>query len=778
MKKLIYILSAFVLGTSIASAKPVNAATAQKVAENFYKQNAKAAFVSSTLIYTEVDAGGLPVFYAFDINNHNGFVIVAAEDAAHPIIGYSTENSFVMPKPTENTNIGYWLKSCARGINMMRSKGRVANTEAALQWQKYIKNKPELYTSARLTGNNATASANPVVGPLCQTTWNQSPLYNAMCPGASNAKAVTGCVATAMAQIMRYWSYPTTGRGSSTYCDCMADGYSDNYGIQSANYGATTYSWSAMPYNVTTPNTAVATLMYHCGVSVEMDYDPSGSGAWVIAGDDSVCAQNAYVTYFKYNPNTIQGLYRSNYSESDWLTLIENDLNLGRPVQYVGDDPTEGGHTWVCDGYDQNNYLHMNWGWGGYANGWFQVDSLTTPGFDPSEGHEVLIGIVPVISATVDAGIPEITEPVGYYCGVNTFVPAIKLENYGSSTLTSCVINYQVDGGAVQTQNWSGSLVSFQSTTVNLPSMTLASGTHTLTCYSSNPNDSTDQNSANDQSVVTINVTNSAALPVIEGFETTTSLPNAIWNVSHTATMGGVDFAVTSAAAATGMKSCMIDNMNNVGGNNSVIETISFYDLTTLPSPALTFKAAYQQKTTANADRLQVAVSTDCGANWLSKRVITGAALAALGGVGSSAYVPTPAEFTTYAVNIISVANSTDIMFRWEFYADPNGPGNNLYIDDINIINAPATSGIRQIADIGNELTVYPNPAKDIITIEGLTENKTTAITLSDMLGREIYSQTTTSANCVIDVSGLNSGVYLVNMLIEGQHVSKKVVVQ
>ena len=279
MKKLFCILSAFVLALNIANAKPVNLATAQKVAENFYKQNSKITIVSITLVYTEISAGGLPVFYAFDINSNDGFVLIAAEDAVHPIIGYSTENNFVMPKASEKTTIGYWLKSCATGINTVRSKSRVASTEAALQWEKYIKNKPELYTPARLTGNNATATANPVVAPLCQTTWNQSPIYNALCPGPSNNKAVTGCVATAMAQIMRYWSYPTIGRGSSTYCDCTADGYSDNYGIQSANYGATTYNWAAMPYNVTSSNTAVATLMYHCGVSVEMDYDPSGSGA-------------------------------------------------------------------------------------------------------------------------------------------------------------------------------------------------------------------------------------------------------------------------------------------------------------------------------------------------------------------------------------------------------------------------------------------------------------------------------------------------------------------
>ncbi len=782
MKKLIYVFSAFVLGIGTANAKPVKLNTAQKVAENFYKQNSKTELVSSTLVYTEVSAGGLPVFYVFDINSNDGFVIIAAEDAVHPIIGYSTVNHFVMPKLTENTNVGYWLKSCATGINTMRTKGRLPTAEAALEWEKYISNKPNLITAARLTGNNAIASFTPVVGPLCQTVWNQSSVYNTMCPGPSNNKAVTGCVATAMAQIMRYWSYPAMGTGSSSYCDCTANGYSDNYGTLSANYGATTYSWSAMPFNPTSSSPAIATLMYHCGVSVEMDYDPSGSGAEVITADAPICAQHSYVTYFKYNPSTISGLRRSGHTESAWLTLIENDLNLGRPVQYVGDDPSEGGHTWVCDGYDQNNYLHMNWGWGGYSDGFFQVDSLTTPGFDPSADHEAVLGIVPMTTTTLDAGIPQISQPVGYYCGTDTFIPSITLQNYGSTTLTSCVINYQIDGGAVQTQNWNGSLSSYQNAIINLPSITLGYGAHTLTCYSSYPNDSTDQNTSNDFYMVNFNITSGATLPVIEGFETATLLPNIAWNVFHTSTTGGVDFAVTYSAAATGIKSCMIDNMTNGAGNNSIIQTTSSYDMTTFTSPALTFKAAYQQKSTTNADKLQIAVSNDCGATWISKRVILSTTLASLaGGTGNSPYVPTPAEFTTYTVAINSVASDYNVMFRWEFLADPSSPGNNLYIDDINIIDAsatPTTYGIKQITSIGEKVNIYPNPAKDILTIEGLIVNKTTEITLSDMLGREVYSQIATSSNCVMDVSGLNAGVYLVSMLVDGQHISKKIVIQ
>ena len=786
MKKLLSIVSVFILMIGTVKARPVTVNKAQVVAENFYKQNSKVPLYYSTLVYTEVSMGQ-PVFYAFDINGNDGFVIVAAEDVSHPVIGYSTVSKFVLPKATENTSFGYWLKACKTGITTLRTRGFSPSKEVALEWEKYTNNNPELIHAARLTNQNSSAASNPVVGPLCQTLWNQSPIYNAMCPGTGTGagKAVTGCVATTMAQIMRYWSYPTTGTGSSSYCDCTANGYADNYGTLSANYGATTYSWSAMPYNVTSTNNAVATLMYHCGVSVEMDYDPSGSGAQVISADayNGVCAQNSYVTYFKYNPNTIQGLRRGGYSESAWLTLIENDLNLGRPVQYVGDDPSEGGHTWVCDGYDQNNYLHMNWGWGGASDGWFQVDSLTTPGFDPSSDHEVLLGIVPLATNTLDAGIPYISNPVGYYC-TDSLTPTIKLQNFGSDTITSCTINYQLDGGSVQNLSWTGKMIPFQNKMINLPGMVYSAGSHTLVCYCSNPNGGTDQDSTNNQSVVVFNITNSGVLPVVEGFETVSSLPNVNWNISHSSATGGVDFSITPSAAATGSQSCMLNNMNNIAGNNSSFQTAEAFNLATFNSPTLTFKAAYQQKETTNNDKLQILTSTDCGLSWISRKVISSSTLASLaGGISTNAYVPAPSQFTIYTVNINPVASSHNVMFKWEFYADPNGPGNNLYIDDINIFDA-APQGIKNLESVV-DLNIYPNPSSGKFTVAfNLSEQHIIAVNVTDMLGRMVesvsskYYQSGETTLVIGSDKAYQAGVYLVNISSDGQKISKKVIIQ
>ena len=774
MKKVIYFASAFLLAGNLANAKPVTPAIAKTVAENFYKQNTSRALQTSTLVHTALSSKGLPLYYAFNINNQEGFVLVSGDDAVKPIIGYSTENPFVVPEA--HTNIGYWLTEFSGNINTLREQGVVADTKITVEWEKYT-----TFSVTNRNHTNQSTMAATAVAPLVQTQWNQSPYFNALCPGGS----VTGCVATTMAQIMRYWSYPAQGTGSSSYCDCTP-GYKNNYGTLSANYGTTTYNWSAMPLLVNSSNTQVATLMFQCGVSVDMDYDPSGSAAMVLqssAGLNKPCAQRAYYTYFGYDQSLIKGLNRYNFADSTWIDTIKYDLNIGRPVQYAGFDATQGGHTWVCDGYDQNNNLHMNWGWGGSDDGYFALNNFLTTngGFNPSQGHQILLDIVPKAVNVTDAGIINVIAPSGIYCS-SSFIPSVTLKNYGSSTLNSCVINYQIDNGAVLTYNWTGSLVNQQFTTVTLPSFTSTAGTHTLTCFTSNPNSTADQNSSNDQSVSNFSVNNGrGTLPVIEGFEGGTSL-SAIWSISQT-NASGANWLVTSSAAATGVNSCMVDNMNNIAGNSSFLQTSASYDLTQFSSPTLTFKAAYQEKASTNNDKLQVFTSADCGASWTSRKAIFSPALSALsGGPGTAAYVPSASQFTTYSVNIAAVASSNQVMFRWAFIADPNGVGNNVYLDDINIVDALA--GINTIETLVN-LNVYPNPSANIVHLEfNLSEKHQIAVQVVDVLGRNIEnipSKSYEAGETVLSIGSAKpypAGIYFVNIDIDNQRVSKKIIIQ
>ncbi|HKC68604.1 MAG TPA: C10 family peptidase [Bacteroidia bacterium] len=769
MKKINYAMFVLAVGVSVANAKPVTPLSAKTVAENFYKQNSTRTLNTSTLVHTEVATDGTPLYYAYNINDNDGFVIIAGDDAVSPIVGYSTVNKFIAPQP--HSNLNFWLNEFTDGVKALKANNVVASAKTAAEWEKYTNN---VAIQKQANSNNSTMTTN-AVAPLMVSTWNQSPYYNALCPGGS----VTGCVATTMAQIMKYWGYPAQGVGSSSYCDCTSSGYSNQYGTLSATYTAT-YNWAAMPLAVNSANSDVAQLMYDCGVSVNMDYDPNGSAAQVL-GSSGPSAQHSYINYFKYDPTQIHGLNRNSYTDTKWLDTVEHDLNIGRCVQYVGVDPSEGGHTWVCDGYDQNNYLHMNWGWGGQSDGYFQLNNFATPGYNPSSYHQALVGIVPKSTNTTDASVLAVTSPTGVFCN-NSFTPVITLKNYGSSQLTSCVINYQIDNGTVQTQNWTGTLAAQQFISVSLPTFVSTSGTHTLTCFTSAPNNTTDQDPTNDQSNTIYAVNNAVGtLPVVEGFENSNTLSD--WAMSHSGSTG-VDWAVTTNAAATGANSIMIDNMSNTAGNNSFLQTSASYDLSTFTTPALSFKAAYQQKATTNADKLQVFTSTDCGASWISRRVILSSALASLsGGVGSSAYTPSPSQFTTYTVNINAVAHNTGVMFRWEFLADPNGPGNNLYLDDINLYDA-SVSGIKNIEAIAG-LNVYPNPAHGSVNIAfNLTENHNIAVNVVDMLGRiveTIPAQQHTSGETVLTIgskAAYQAGVYFVNINIDGQQISKKIIME
>lgn len=739
MRKLLSVAFTFALGINVIHAKLVPAPLAQSVAVNFYRQQSVTEPSDINLLYTEKAADGQATYYIFNVNANDGFVIISADDAAHPVIGYSTTGHFALPEV--RSNIYIWLHKRSLEMEEIRAKHFAADAAITGEWAAY-----STASNKKLMSPNTISSAG--VQPLVQTTWNQSPNYNAMCPGGS----VTGCVATAMAQIMRYWNYPATGQGSSSY--------NSNYGPLAVNYGAATYNWANMPLAISGNNNDVALINYHAGVSVEMDYSPSGSGAWVCSFDNPVCAQNSYVNYFRYDPSTIQGLDRGMFTDQQWEQALVNDLDNGWPIQYVGWDPAEGGHTWICDGYDQNMNFHMNWGWGGAGNGWYTINSMNPVGMDFSQGHEAVTGIVPMSSVALDAGAPAIISPVGMSCAaaVNPVSPVIKLENFGNTVLSSCVISYQLDGGPVQTQNWTGSLSSFQSSFVTLPSIPLTAGTHTLTCYTSNPNGSSDMNAMNDQSTQVFGVYASAPAHntnFVEGFESAV-FPGSEWDILNTA---GQDWTLTSASAATGTVSAMIDNMSNTPGNVSSLQSNSF-DLSAFSSPSLTFKVAYQQRSTSNADKLQVMVSTNCGATWFQRWAKAGTALSTVSGTGSTPFVPAASDFQTYTVNLVPLSNANNVYFRWVFTADVNGAGNNLYIDDINLVNSSVTG----IADSKVQaLQVYPNPAENNLFIS--SPEKISNVQIIDVLGKTQMTQSYSIDKVKLDVSTLTPGVYFVKVI-------------
>ena len=425
MKKQILLLIFTVVFGYNNFAAVISQQQAQLVALNFYKLNFSGVNshqpVSATLKYVKTESDNSVDFYVFDIAPEKGFVIVAANDIIIPVLAYSNETNFNTDFHLKGLNS--WVNKTATNIHRAVQQQITAGAEIVEQWRAYNQ------------GYKPVDMKSTSVGPLCTTTWDQESggnpppyLYNLFCPYNSTdaQRALTGCVATSMAQIMKFWNYPAQGVGSFSYVDNTAHGYSNNYGTLSSNFAAHTYNWSAMPRILTgsqtlTQDSAVDLLMYDCGVSVGMDFgddNEGGSGAEGLLSvelqyGDSICSQYAFVKYFSYDPDTIQGVSEADYSAADWTALIKHDLDMGRPVLYEGDDTSQGGHAWVCDGYDISDKLHMNWGWSGMDDGYFAINNLTTSGnFNPILHDDALIGILPKHAVATD--VKALTDALSF----------------------------------------------------------------------------------------------------------------------------------------------------------------------------------------------------------------------------------------------------------------------------------------------------------------------------------------------------------------------------
>ena len=284
-----------------------------------------------------------------------GFVVVTNDDMFTPIVGYS-DASF---SRTDNPNFQWWLENMNQTLAQLAASGEelVTITPSPLYSQK--------------------------VDALVKTSWGQDSPYNAQCPmytdetTGQKVSFVTGCIATAMAQIMNYHQYPTKGKGSKSYFFSYG---TDSRIRASANFGNTTYEWDKMidAYTTTAMGKAnyteeqaqaVSTIMYHAGVSVQMGYTPSGSGAY----SSDACL--ALRQYFCYDPN-IKMYSRYVYPVDEWMNIIFKELNDNCPVLYTGVSSSQGGHAFVVDGYDENGLVHVNWGWNGSQDGNYNVSSM------------------------------------------------------------------------------------------------------------------------------------------------------------------------------------------------------------------------------------------------------------------------------------------------------------------------------------------------------------------------------------------------------------------
>ena len=365
MKQLLLIIAALFISATM-NAGPVGKDEAQQKAAQF--MTAKTG-IQQSLQATQSGARRAgstqqEPYYVFNLEG-GGYVIVSGDDRTEEILGYSTTGTF--DAANLPTNMRSFLQEYADAIQYI-----IDNDIKVDKSRRAIRRTPEM----------------TAIEPLLKTTWNQGAPYNALCPEANGYRTFTGCVATAMAQILNYHQWPEVTTATipayltDTYeihMEGIAPETAIDWELLQANY--------AESYHETPEEDAVAKLMLLCGTSVQMNYGLQQDGGSSATTDD---ACNAFIDYFDYEEQTIRIINRNSYSYNDWQELIYNELQAERPVLYAGQS-SGGGHAFVCDGYEKDDYYHINWGWGGLSDGFFKL-SVLDPAIQGAGGSSSIDG--------------------------------------------------------------------------------------------------------------------------------------------------------------------------------------------------------------------------------------------------------------------------------------------------------------------------------------------------------------------------------------------------
>ena len=387
MKRLSLIVCLMAMTMAGLQAGPVNQQKAQQVGVRFLSATAvgqRNADVQLELVAVATDATrGAADYYVFNVSNGEGFVVVAGDDRVKPVLAYSTTGQYDPEDVAEG--FAYKLGVFQEEIQYVRDHQLSATFDIVNEWK-------SVTASGRLRQGR---EARRVVGPLCQTIWNQNYPYSSQCPEdeeGSGGHVYAGCVATAMGQVMKFHDYPERGSGSHTY-------YPSGYTQQTANFGQTDYHFELMPLSLDSTSTEedyfyIAQFLHHCGIAVDMQYSGHGSGAY------SQDVPPALRSYFGYTceDGEMLGFWGFNfYTNEQWTQMLKNGgLDEHLPLYYSGaDDNGAGGHAFVCDGYDENDYFHFNWGWSGRDDAWCPIGALNTTKYAFNDQNSYIGHIVP-----------------------------------------------------------------------------------------------------------------------------------------------------------------------------------------------------------------------------------------------------------------------------------------------------------------------------------------------------------------------------------------------
>lgn len=376
------LMLALFVGQLIAS--PVDVNTARQLSLKYVQGNATKKVANLDLAYTQTTESGANALYVF--NFEGGYMIMAADDVAQPILAFGEEGCFDANNIPDG--LAYYLRHYARQIEYAVTNNMTATPEIAEQWEQI--RRYGVIRSERATRGD--------VAPLISTNWNQDSPFNAYCPtgqGGPGGRAYAGCVATAMSMVMKRWNWPDHGQGSHSYTP-------SGYATQTVDFENAYYQWNNMPNNVNNSNyQAIALLMYHCGVAVDMQYGPQGSGA------HSQDVPDAIFNYFRYTKNANR-LDRDFYTRNEWEEILISNLQEGFPMYYSGAEGNSG-HAFVCCGYrESDRKFYFNWGWSGFNNNYFAIDALNTYSGYFNDYQSAIIDMIP--DYVYDGLIPAVTD--------------------------------------------------------------------------------------------------------------------------------------------------------------------------------------------------------------------------------------------------------------------------------------------------------------------------------------------------------------------------------
>jgi hypothetical protein len=664
-------------------------------------------------------------YYVFNINGGTGFVMVSGDDRVQPILAYSSEASFDIDKISPDAK---WLIEGFRNqITWVITHNEVAPEQksAASMWKELQQPTPK--AAARTT----------VVAPLLTTTWDQSPHYNYLCP----AGTPTGCVATAMAQIMKYHNWPTVGTGYHSYSTSTVGG------TLSADFGNTVYKWASMPNSISTNNVYIGTLMLHAGVAVSMDYTTtsSGSGAYTsetyatMAGT-RYCAEYALKTFFHYKQSlhSVELVGASGtIPTATWIGILKAEMDASRPVLYSGSG-TSGGHAWVCDGYDATNKMHFNWGWGGVGpNGYYSVTSIVPPALGTGGGsgggfnnnQSIIIGISPDVVPSASGNIKMLSHvdcatnvPINYMSG---FSVVAKILNSNTTTFNGdfcaqafdtnsvCVGTLQILTG--KTINAGDSTSSLTFTTTGLPGM--IPGTHGLRIMYRATGTSAWTPVGDNGTFINFN-----ALDVVNS--QSIELYDSLHVGSHTI-LRGQPLTINTKLA----------NYGTAGFSG-------------------TLRAALIDINSGTSYPVQVKTGQSISSGAIQSQTFTNSAITAPGGTYVLAIQHQPGAAGSYITT-----------------------GSDYYINPIMFTIVTATE-VKNVANEANNVVIYPNPANDVFNI-ALNGANVDNIRIMDIQGKVINTIATDKNQPIIKVpvNDYAAGVYFVQLQSGSSVMVKKIVI-